>query len=343
MKKIIPLLCLILVLMNCQYNEQFEIDQDTAIATEASVAFNENSFPEQIFLPTGFSPEGIVNGNGSEFFVGSLLGGAIYKGDLKTGEGFILVPQQEGKNAVGLDYDERTDNLYVAGTFGVGYVYNATTGAIISTISLNTMQFPFTFVNDCIVTRDAVYFTDSFRDVYYRVPLHKNGKLPDPMVVEEIQLTGDYVFLPWIPPGDPTTLTINGNGIVATPNGKNLIIGNTQTGLLYLVDPLTGFANEIDLGGVTLPNDDGLVLQGKTLYIVQNYNEQISVVELNSNYTAGKVVDVITHPEFKIPATATLFGSRLYALNARFDVAPPPIFAGPSLDVEFDIIGVPAK
>ena len=107
------------------------------------------------------------------------------------------------------------------------------------------------------------------------------------------------------------------------------------------MEPTTGEAIEIDLGGATLPNDDGLVLNGKTLYVVQNYNNQISVIELNSEYEAGEIVNVITHPEFKVPATATLFGSNLYAVNARFDVAPPPIFAGPSPDVEFDIIGVP--
>ena len=157
----------------------------------------------------------------------------------------------------------------------------------------------------------------------------------------EIPLTGDYIFLPWDPPGNPATLTINGNGVVATPNGKKLIIGNTQTGLLYLVDPKTGVAKEIDLKGELLPNDDGLVLNGKTLYVVQNDNNQISVVELSSDYKSGEVVNVITHPEFKVPATATLFGSKIYAVNARFDVAPPPIFAGPAPTVEFDIIGVP--
>jgi hypothetical protein len=342
MKKLIPFLCLLLLLMNCQ-TEQLDINKDLAIDPEASVAFNDNAFPEQIFLPIGFSPEGIVNGNGTDFYVGSVLGGTIYKGDLKTGEGFILVPPVEGRFALGLDHDQRTDYLYVAGAGGVAYVYNATTGAMAAIITLNALSIPFTFVNDCIVTLDAVYFTDSFRDVYYRVALLNNGQLPDPIVVQEIQLTGDFVFLPWIPPGDPSTLTINGNGIVATPNEKNLIIGNSQTGLLYLVDPLTGVAQEIDLGGTALINDDGLVLQGKTLYVVQNFNNQISVVKLSSDYKSGEVVNVITNDEYKVPATATLFGSRLYAVNARFDVAPPPFLGGGPNNVLFDIIGVPAK
>jgi len=338
MKKIIPLICVLLFLMNCQ-TEEVNVKQDLAINPEASAAFHENAFPQQIFLPTGFAPEGIVKGKGSEFFVGSFFG-AVYKGDFRTGEGIVLVPPMEGRVSIGMDYDARTDNLFVAGLYGVAHVYDATTGAVKATINLNALPFPFTFVNDCIVSKDAVYFTDSFRDVFYRVPLLKNGHLPDPVEVFETKLTGDYQFLPWIPPGDPATLTINGNGIVATPNGKHLIIGNTQTGLLYLVDPMTGFADEIDLGGVALFNDDGLVLRGKQLFVVQNNFNQISVVDLSADYRSGEVVDVITNPEYKIPATATIFGDRLYAVNARFDVSPPPLLGGDPTGVEYDVIGV---
>jgi len=49
-------------------------------------------YPKIIPLPIGFRPEGISSGNGSEFYVGSLADGAIFKGDFRTGEGAILVP-----------------------------------------------------------------------------------------------------------------------------------------------------------------------------------------------------------------------------------------------------------
>jgi hypothetical protein len=334
MKNLIPLLCFLLLLMNCQ-KEQIDIANDLAVDNEASPTFHENAFPEQIFLPIGFHPEGIVNGNGSEFFVGSLVAGAIYKGDLRTGEGSILVPQQEedGRYAVGLDYDERTDYLFVAGLSGYAYVYNATTGADIASIELTTLSFDNTLINDCVVTKSAVYFTDTFRPFFYRVSLLNNGRLPNPIDVETIPLSGDLADI------------IQGsNGIVATPNGKKLIIGNAATGHIYLVNPSTGVAQEIkkiDLGEILLPANDGLVLQGKTLYVVQPDYNQISVVELSSDYKSGEVVSVIAHPEFKIPATATLFGSRLYAVNARFDEAPPPIFSGEIIEILFDVIGVP--
>jgi len=332
MKKSIPLISLLILLINCQYDDQLEISKLQTFNNETNAAFRmSNTFPDQIFIPDGFSPEGIVSGNGTEFYVGSLLAGAIYKGDFRTGEGFELVPQQAGRYAVGLDYDERTDYLYVAGLTGVAYVYDGTTGAEIVEIPLTLEIFPNTFINDCVVSKEAVYFTDMWQPVYYRIPLHTNGHLPDVVNVEIITLSGDFVFIPG---------AINGNGIVATANGKKLIIGNTDNGHIYLLNPLTGETHEINLGGELLPANDGLVLNGKILYVVQNALNQISVIQLETDFESGEIVQIITHPEFKIPATATLFGSRIYAVNARFDIAPPPIFAGPSPDVGFDIIGV---
>ena len=328
MKNLIPLLSFLLLLMSCQA-EKIDFAEVLAVETEANLSFHENAFPEQIFLPTGFAPEGIVKGNGSEFFVGSLVAGAIYKGDLRTGEGSTLVPQQEGRYAVGLDYDERTDYLFVAGLEGFAFVYNATTGADIASIALTTLPFPTSLINDCVVTKSAVYFTDTYQQVFYRVPLI-NGGLPDPIDVETIPLSGDL-----------EGIEIGSNGIVATPDGKKLIIGNGVSENIYLLNPTTGVAQEIDLGGILLPANDGLVLQGKTLYVVQPDINQISVVELSSDYMSGEVVRVIVHPEFKIPSTATLFGSRLYAVNARFDVSIPPIVGGDPSGIEFDVIGVP--
>lgn len=174
---------------------------------------------------------------------------------------------------------------------------------------------PTTFINGVIVTRDAAYFTDSFRPVFYRLPLGPGGGLPDPTAVAEIPLSGDYVFVPG---------QFNANGIEATPDGKTLIIVNTVTGTLYRVDPWSGEATEIDLGGSAVPNGDGILLSGYTLYVVQNFLNQVSVVQLAPNLASGEIVQVITHPMFDIPTTAAKFGSRIYVVNARFTTPPTP-------------------
>jgi hypothetical protein len=299
------------------------------------------TFPEVISLPVGFQPEGIAVGRGHEFFVGSLgrfaedgqtiLGGAIYRGDLRTGEGAVFVPPQAGQMAVGLHLDRRNKHLFVAGgIFGTARVYDATTGELLAGYQLTDASD--TLVNDLVVTKQAVYLTDSFQPVLYRLPLAANGDLPEPAALGELPLGGDFAF-------DPTPGATNGNGIVATSNGKWLILVNFQLGTLYRVDPATGVASEIDLGGETLPNGDGLVLEGKTLYVVQNFLNQIAVVELTPELTAGTIVRHITDDDFRIPTTAAAFGSALYAVNARFDEAPPLTPGARELD--YEVVRVP--
>lgn len=280
------------------------------------------AFPNVIPLPDGFQPEGIATGKGHTFYVGSIPTGAVYRGDLRTGEGDVLVPAQEGRAAIGLKYDERTGLLFVAGgPTGFAYVYNGETGENVAEIQLTTGP---AFINDVVITQDAAYFTNSQQPVIYRVPLRNNGKLPGSPTVEEIPLSGDYVFTPG---------AFNANGIAATPNGKTLIIVNSVDGLLYNVDPDTGEATLIDLGGDTVPNGDGILLQGKTLYVVQNRLNQIAVVELNSALTEGTIVDTITDSDFRVPTTIARFGNSLYAVNARFGTTPTP-------DTEYEVVRV---
>ena len=291
------------------------------------------AFPDIIPLPDGFYPEGIAIGRGDDFFAGSLDGGAIYSGDLRTGAGDVLVASQEGLAAAGLDIDERGNRLFVAGVFGVGRVYDADTGELLADYELTTEAFPNTFINDVIVTREAAYFTDSSRPVFYRIPLGPGGALPDQSAVEEIPLGSGFDFVP----GE-----INSNGIVATPNGEWLIINNSSLGTLCRVDPETGDATEIDLGGDSVPSGDGLLLDGKDLYVTQNVLNQISVVRLDSGLDSGEVTDTITDDAFRIPTTIAEFGSSIYAVNARFDVAAPPFFGGPPVNpnLEYEIVKV---
>src|SRR5688572_32903620 len=73
------------------------------------------SFPDVIPLPDGFQPEGIATGTGTTFYVGSIPTGAVYRGDLRTGEGEVLVQPQAGRAAIGRKYDDRSGVLFVAG------------------------------------------------------------------------------------------------------------------------------------------------------------------------------------------------------------------------------------
>jgi sugar lactone lactonase YvrE len=270
------------------------------------------TWPDVIALPNGWQPEGVVTGHGPVIYSGSLANGAIYAADLRTGEGEIIVPGQAGRVAVGLSFDSRTNYIFVAGGgTGKAYVYDADTGALVQEYTLTA---PGTFVNDVIVTRDAAYFTQSFLPEYYRVPLGPGGQLAAPGDVETIPLSGEW----------QQVAGFNANGIEATPNGKSLIIVNSTTGALYRVEPLTGVATLIDLGGASVSAGDGLLLRGHTLYVVRNQLNQIAVITLAPDLSSGEVVGTITNPNFDIPTTIAAFGNALYAVNARFNTPATP-------------------
>jgi hypothetical protein len=296
----------------------------------------ELTFPKIISLPNGWQPEGIASGSGTSFYVGSLADGAIYAGDFGTGRGSVLVPGQPGLMAMGLSVDQRSNYLFVAGGVGgQGRVYDASTGALLGTYQFQDMlsAAPMsTLVNDVIVTREAVYFTDSFAAFLYRVPLGSGGALPDPAAVNRIPLSGDFVQVPQFPQA-PGGFVLNSNGIEATSDGKWLVIVQTVTGNLFRVDPLTGVTTLIDLGGATLPMGDGLLFADSRLYVVQN-SLNIAVVNLSEDLTSGVIERTINDPDFRVPSTIAGFGDSLYAVNARFDTMPGP-------DVDYDIVKVP--
>jgi hypothetical protein len=269
-------------------------------------------FPEIIALPDGFQPEGVVAGRGTTLYAGSLATGAIFQADARTGQGAILVPPQEGRVSVGLDFDQRTGYLYVAGgPTGSAYVYDTSTGATVAVFQFTAEP---SFVNDVIVTGQAAYFTDSFRGVLYRVPLSPSGRLLAADFAE-MSLGGDFAPEPGV---------FKANGIVAAQAGAVLVVANSTLGGLYRVDTASGQVTPIDLGGAAVPSGDGLLLMGRTLYVVQNFLNQIAVVQLDPGFGSGTLVDVLTHPDFEIPTTVTGIGASLYVVNARFTTPPGP-------------------
>jgi sugar lactone lactonase YvrE len=272
------------------------------------VALAKGPFPATIPLPNGWQPEGIATGSGKTFYAGSRATGAVYSGDLRTGKGAVLVPGVAGRAATGLKFNR--GRLFVSGAgTGKAFIYNAKTGALIREYQLATAP---TFINDVAVTNDAAYFTDSNRAVIFKLPLGSGGILP--AAAEELALTGDFQLVPGF----------NLNGIVASPSGKTLIAVQSNTGKLFTINPTTGETHLIDLGGATLTNGDGLLLHGKTLYVVRNQNNQIAVVRLAPSLGSGAVTRTITSANFDVPTTVASFGSRLYAVNARFSTPPTP-------------------
>jgi len=276
-----------------------------ALALAAPVALAKGSFPAVIALPNGFQPEGIAVGNADTFYVGSIPTGAVYRGDLRTGNGAVFIAGTAGRAATGLKF--AGGRLYVSGAAtGKAFVYDANTGGLLKEYQL-APSGGVTFINDVTVTKDAAYFTDSGRAAVYRVP-------KDLGPAQTIALTGDFQL----------ATGFNLNGIAATANGQTLVAVQTNTGKLFTIAPTTGATHAIDLQGASVANGDGLLLLGRTLYVVQNIANQVAVVRLAPDLSSGTIIRTITNPNFDVPTTIARHGVRLYAVNARFTTPPTP-------------------
>jgi sugar lactone lactonase YvrE len=277
-------------------------------AGPANAAAKRDLFPQVISLPNGWQPEGIAIGRGTSFYVGSLRDGAIYRGSVLTGEGSVLVEGTTGQVAVGIEVDKRNLLWVAGGATGAGRVYDAATGDLIASYQLTTDS---TFVNDVVVTKDAAYFTDSVNQRLYVVPISRNGQ---PGAATTLPLTGELQYV----------AGFNVNGIEASPDGRTLLLVQSNLGLLFRADARTGVTEQVDLGGASLTNGDGLLRRGNTLYVVRNQRNEIAVIDLGRGYATGELSGTITDPNFQVPTTVAAFGPFLYAVNARFGTPPTP-------------------
>jgi sugar lactone lactonase YvrE len=293
----------------------------------ASVNAADKPFPDRVYVLNGSASEGFAIGKGPVAY-NSSPDGSIYKVDLRSGQGEVLAEVQDPADCfkLGMRVDDRTNYLFVAGcVYGNAFVYDADTGALIMEYQLNKSP-EFGLVNDLTITNDAVYFTDSFRPVLYRLPLSKDGGIPlDPGAATEIPLPDEFIN------NDPFCCT--GNGIVSTPNGKTLIIGHSNLARLYRVDTVSGDLEQIAVDGSLTGFLDGLAMHGDLLYIMTPYDfpgppasiDRIQVVQLDKGYLSGTLVKTITDPDnLDGVASGAVFGDSLYVNNARYASVPFP-------------------
>jgi sugar lactone lactonase YvrE len=263
--------------------------------------------PSTLSLPQGFQPEGIAIGDAPYAYLGSRLDGDIFRLNLRSGEGRVL-SQGPGTPSLGLKLDDRGRLFVAGGSGGNARVIDVRSGKLLKAYTLQTGT---SFINDVVLAGGSAWFTDSADHVLFRLPIGKRGELPAAAV--RVPLTGDFRMAE----GN------NANGISATPDGRALIVVQSNTGKLFRTT-YEGVTREIDLGGQTVENGDGLWLRKSTLYVVQNQLNQIAQIELNRDATSGRVVARTTDPRFDVPTTIAEHDDRLYLPNARFTTPATP-------------------
>jgi sugar lactone lactonase YvrE len=264
--------------------------------------------PPPIVLPGAQSAEGIASGSGTTFYAGELFTGDIFRGDVRTGTASRFIDAPAGRMALGLRVDLAHRLLFVAGGFtGQAYVYDVDTGASVATYQLSTTT---SVINDVALTKTGAWFTDSAQARLYFVPVSPSGALG---AARTLDLHGPAAV---VLPG------FNNNGIQATADGRTLVVAHSNSGTLITVDPVTG--RSATIAGVSVPNVDGILLEGRTVYAVQNFSNEVSEFRLSGDLSSGRLLRTVTSDSFEIPTTVARFGDRLAVVNAKFDTGFPP-------------------
>lgn len=265
---------------------------------------------------TGVFPEGITAADDT-FYVTSTSDGAVFRGTVGSPDVSVFLPGgADGRTgAAGIDVtddDDRPDYLVIAGgATGKVWVYDANSGDLVATFT-NGLGPDATFLNDVAIADNGdTFVTDSRSPALYRIPFDQIvAGTQDAPLETFVSFDGTpFVY------GDG----FNANGIVENDNETALIVVQSSTGNLYRIDKTSKEVTQVDLGGATLMNGDGMEMEDDTLYVVRNRDGLIAKVDLDDDGRTGAVTGEITDASFAYPTTVAAVDDRLLVVNSQFD------------------------
>lgn len=276
-------------------------------------------------------PEGVAyRSSTGNFFVSSTTDGTIYRGNLNEASASVFLPGgADGRTtAIGLKVIEAGQLFIAGGGTGKMFVYDVNTRTLVR--ALGTPAAPSgTFINDVALTPDAAYFTDSRRPVLFRVARTAGG------VGETAEAWLDFT-------GTAVQYQsgFNLNGIAATPDGRYLIVVQSNTGQLFRITTADKSVTEIKFGG-TVRNGDGILLDGQTLYVARNADKIIVPVQLSADFTTGTIGTPFSDATLMYPTTLAQAGNRLLVVNSQFDRRGPGLT--PTLPFTLSSVPIPGR
>jgi sugar lactone lactonase YvrE len=264
-------------------------------------------------------PESVtVDQSSGTFFVGSVKEGTIYKGKVARPNLEVFSPGGADGRTIATGMFFANDRLVVAGRqTGLIFVYDTKTGRLISRLD-NGLRTGQTFLNDTTFAPDgSAYVTDSINPVLYRVAPTRAGHY---VLQEFLRFEGTAVTYV----NAPGAAGINVNGIVATPDGRYLIIGKRNENMLFRVDLSSREIVPVNLPPGVLNTPDGLFLHGNTLYVTQNVPKSIAILKLSPDFSQAELERTINHPTFAFPTSVARYKNRLLVVSSQFDTAGSP-------------------
>jgi hypothetical protein len=236
--------------------------------------------------------------------------GALYRGSTRKGDQVLELwqPPRAGDSGRGIDVD-REGRVYVAGGPAGEVRVFSRSGKLLAELATAA---PGSFLNDVWVGPDgAAYVTDSSLPVIWRVSQRSGGW----RIERWLDVAPTIAYTP------PLT-DFDLGGIVTTSDRRFLLTAQGTTGQLWRIDLRTREIVEVDLGGVRLINADGIVLRGRTLWVVQNFTRQISKLKLRDGYRSATLEDVQATPAERTFTTAKRVGHRLLVVDSKFGFSP---------------------
>jgi Cu-Zn family superoxide dismutase len=273
-------------------------------------------------------PEGITEGAGTTFYVGSLGTGAIYAGDASTGVVEVLLPPGDDgrKRIAGLDIDNY-GRLVACDISGAQiFAFDLASRLCVARRAIPAEE---SWPNDVAVAGDSAYVTDSKNPLIWRLPV-------GPAEVGEPELLVDLAKFGAV---DPAYL----NGIVADADGTRLLAASQgEGGTLWLISLPDGAATPVDLGGYEF-NADGMLIDGDVLYGVTNRGEDvaettfmISAARLAPDWRSGRLIGELTDPAWDCPTTIAKVAGQLLIVCSQVRL----LEGGGTPALPFEVVGI---
>ena len=259
-------------------------------------------------------PEGVtVDPISGAVYANSANTGVIFRIDPDSGAAAVIAdpldlgdtpPAKPVSVALGLKADGQ-GRIWVAGArTGSMHVVDIATGERLARFT--TPEGPW-LINDVALTSDAAYFTDTLRPVLWRV---SRDSISDAALEPWLSFEGTVLEY-----GEDPNL----NGIVATPDGRYLIVVLMKTGRLYRIDTRTREVTAINTGDSALDGGDGLALVGRRLFLVRQSAGEVVALDLSIDLSAAVEVKRIKPTELAWPATVAVRGDRLIVANSQLN------------------------
>ncbi|MEU4291865.1 SMP-30/gluconolactonase/LRE family protein [Kribbella sp. NPDC026596] len=253
------------------------------------------------------------------YYVSETTGGEIHRGQLRSATATEWRPGDgtDGRwTARGVTVDAH-GRVYVAGgPNGIDHpgapdlwVYDRD-GRLLAALRTGV---PNAFLNDLVIGPDgAAYVTNSNAPQVFRVA----------------EQHGRWTIRTWedATATIPTQAGFNLGGIVLSPDRSALVVAQGNVGKLWRFSLRTGAVSAVDTGTADLGNADGLVQDGRQLWVVRNFSRVLTTLQLSGDGRTARLVSAIPTDPDRVLTTAKLAQGRLLLVDSKFDepTALPP-------------------